>query len=235
MSPTMVYKLSNLNKTLYLKISHNSFKNTTYDVEREMKVITWLKGKIEVPDIFYFEKGSEYSFLIMSEATGQCLEFQEWKAQDLVKLYAKCIKLVQNVAIENCPFTSNTHFRIEELKYLQSIGRVAMADFEEGVSPFTKVEELIEYLEENKFDEELVFSHGDISDGNIFTSQNQIESFIDWGRGGLADKWYDIALCVRNIQEDLAKDEYVDLLFKELNIEPDWDKINYYIWLDELF
>ena len=58
--------------------------------------------------------------------------------------------------------------------------------------------------------------------------------FIDLGRAGKADKWYDIAFCVREIR-DFKEEKYIDEFFALLEIEPDWDKISYFILLDELF
>ncbi|MCL1807346.1 MAG: hypothetical protein FWG31_06560 [Oscillospiraceae bacterium] len=68
-----------------------------------------------------------------------------------------------------------------------------------------------------------------------------VTGFIDAGRGGLADKWQDIALCVRSLGYNLRdsgqteKDRYTALLLSCLGVEPDWVKIKYYILLDELF
>ena len=59
---------------------------------------------------------------------------------------------------------------------------------------------------------------------------------IDLGRTGKADRWYDIAFCVRSIQEDFGPDPaYLDYFFKALDIAPDWEKIRYFMLLDELF
>ncbi|MGH2285441.1 APH(3') family aminoglycoside O-phosphotransferase, partial [Enterococcus faecalis] len=55
------------------------------------------------------------------------------------------------------------------------------------------------------------------------------------GRSGRADKWYDIASCVRSIREDIGEEQYVELFFDLLGIKRDWEKIKYYILLDELF
>jgi aminoglycoside phosphotransferase len=59
----------------------------------------------------------------------------------------------------------------------------------------------------------------------------------------IRDKWNDIALCYRSLKHNfdgtyggkVYKDFNPDILFEKLEIEPDWDKINYYILLDELF
>ncbi len=55
-------------------------------------------------------------------------------------------------------------------------------------------------LKTEKPEEELVFSHGDLGDSNIFVKDGKVSGFIDLGRSGRADKWYDIAFCVRSIQ-----------------------------------
>ena len=59
-------------------------------------------------------------------------------------------------------------------------------------------------------------------------------------------RWCDIALCYRSLSHNysgrykpIPKDTVSDyddmLLFRELGIAPDWEKIRYYILLDELF
>jgi kanamycin kinase/aminoglycoside 3'-phosphotransferase-3 len=71
-----------------------------------------------------------------------------------------------------------------------------------------------------------------------------VSGFLDLGNGGTADRWQDIALCVRSLrynyvgyagydESDYLK--YKELLFRELGIEPDEEKIRYYALLDELF
>ena len=95
--------------------------------------------------------------------------------------------------------------------------------------------ELYDFLKTEKPEEELVFSHGDLGDSNIFVKDGKVSGFIDLGRSGRADKWYDIAFCVRSIREDIGEEQYVELFFDLLGIKPDWENIKYYILLDELF
>ncbi len=71
----------------------------------------------------------------------------------------------------------------------------------------------------------------------------KISGFLDLGKAGLADRYQDIALCYRSLQNNCSGayggKSYPafdpDLLFEELGIQPDWEKIKYYILLDELF
>ena len=115
-----------------------------------------------------------------------------------------------------------------------------------GEDGFRDPEELLAWLYENRPEEELVLSHGDYCLPNIFGRKDEITGFIDLGKTGIADKWCDIAICYRSLSHnysgrygqrfDVVCSEYDDRqLFRELGVEPDWEKIRYYILLDELF
>ena len=101
--------------------------------------------------------------------------------------------------------------------------------------------DLYNWLISNKPTEELCFTHDDYTPENIFIDDNKFTCIIDVGDCGIADKWKDIALCVRSInihcgytrQEEYNK--HVELLFNYLGFEPNWSKIKYYTLLDELF
>lgn len=72
-------------------------------------------------------------------------------------------------------------------------------------TPFKDPRELYDFLKTEKPEEELVFSHGDLGDSNIFVKDGKVSGFIDLGRSGRADKWYDIAFCVRSIRRISGK------------------------------
>ncbi len=80
----------------------------------------------------------------------------------------------------------------------------------------------------------------------IFGRNDKVTGYIDLGKMGIADRWCDIAICYRSLSHNFSGKygEYVDVtcseydemqFFRELGIEPDWEKIRYYILLDELF
>ncbi len=69
-----------------------------------------------------------------------------------------------------------------------------------------------------------------------------ISGFIDMGNCGIADKWEDIAMLYRSLRHNfdgtygkVYPGLDPDSFFEELGIEPDREKIDYYILLDELF
>ncbi|HBX87061.1 MAG TPA: aminoglycoside O-phosphotransferase APH(3')-IIIa [Marinilabiliaceae bacterium] len=239
MSPAKVYKLVGENENLYLKMTDSRYKGTTYDVEREKDRMLWLEGKLPVPKVLYFEQHEGWNNLLMSEADGILCQ-EEYEAEHnpekIVRLYAESTRLFQAIDISDCPFNSNTDFRLAELEYLlnNNLADVDCSNWEED-TPFKDPHELYSNLTINKPKEELVFSHGDLGDSNILVKNDKISGFIDLGRSGKADKWYDIAFCVRSIRSDVGEEKYVKLFFDLLDIEPDLEKIKYYILLDELF
>ena len=102
--------------------------------------------------------------------------------------------------------------------------------------------DLLEWLKNHKPAEDPVLSHGDFCLPNIFLDGDEVSGFIDLGRSGIADPYQDIALCYRSLCHNFdgtygrAYPGFDPMmLFRELGIDPDWEKIRYYRLLDELF
>ena len=237
MSPAKVFQLTRGNDVLYLKASHKKYEGTTFDVKREKDVLVWLTDKISVPRVIQYEETDDHRFLLMDEVKGRMTSSVTIAPKRVVEIYAESICRLQSIDISQCPFNSGIKYRLSELDYLLKNNLAAVGDFYEGEVPFSQPEELVVYLKTNMDEEDLVFSHEDICDSNIIISKDSqdINGYIDWGRGGKADRWYDIAFCVRSIREDLSNEDYIKYFFDLLGIEPDWAKITYYLWLDELF
>ena len=56
----------------------------------------------------------------------------------------------------------------------------------------------------NQPKEELVFTHGDYCLPNSFIKDNKTVGFIDLGNAGIADKWQDLALCIRSLEHNFC-------------------------------
>ena len=87
-----------------------------------------------------------------------------------------------------------------------------------------------------------MLSHGVFCLPIVFIEDGHVSGMIDLGRAGAADRWQDIALCLRSLREN-ARGRYgpaypgfdEDLLLRTLGMAPDREKIRYYLLLDELF
>lgn len=237
MSPAKVYQLTGNSEVLYLKMTDCRYAGTTYDVEREKDMLLWLQDKLPVPRVLHFERHEGWHTLLMSQAPGViCTHNSQIKRKPelMVEILAQCVERFQAIDLSNCPYNNCVNYRLNELDYLlnNSLADVDPRHWEDDTL-FSDPSQLHQFLKDNIPEEELVFSHGDLGDSNILVRQGEISGFIDLGRSGMADKWYDIAFCVRDIRE--FGERHLLRFFDLLGQEPDWRKIKYYILLDELF
>lgn len=143
--------------------------------------------------------------------------------------------MLQSICIENCILDNSLDIKLKEALYNIENNLVDMGDWEDD-NEFKTPMELLEYLKQNKPKEStLSFTHGDYCLPNILGKNKKISGFIDLGRGGIADIYQDIAICVRSLKHNYETERYTDIFFKHLGMEVNREKIEYYILLDELF
>lgn len=216
--------------------------------DKEHQMMAWLADKLPVPHILCLEKENDMSYLLMSKIRGEmsCSTVIMEDPKHLVKILAEGLRMLWNIEIPTCPNNNSidNKLKLAEMRVLNNLCNIEDAEPDTyGANGFESPEKLLQWLKNNKPAEELVFSHGDYCLPNIFINDNKINGFIDLGRSGIADKYQDIALCYRSLKHNfdgtyggkVYDDFNAMILFDELKIVPDWDKIKYYILLDELF
>ena len=207
----------------------------------EHEMLSWLQGRLPVPEMICSEKSGDRRYLLMTKARGKMLCDEQYLKNPrlLVHLLVEGLKTLWAVDISGCPAKRDLDHKLEQASLNVAEGLEFETETEPdpfGTEEFDSPEELLLWLKEHRPKEETVFSHGDYCLPNIFAENNKISSFLDLGRAGTADIWQDIALCVRSLEYNIGKNkEFKKQLFEELGIVPDWDKIRYYILLDELF
>lgn len=155
-------------------------------------------------------------------------------------------KMLWRIDIKDCPVIKNLDSELPKAEYRVENGLVDISDAEPDTfgenGRFKNPRELLTWLQDNRPSYEPVLSHGDLCLPNILIDNGDISGFIDMDNCGIADKWEDIAMCYRSLKHNfdgtygkVYSGINPDLLFKELGIEPDMEKIDYYILLDELF
>lgn len=218
------------------------------ETENEYRIMKWLENKLAVPRVLAYEKEEGISYLLMTKMKGKmsCDEYYMTNQELLLKVLTDGLRALWSIDISDCPCDNRLDRKLERARYNVEHELVDMDNVEPetfGENGFRNPEELLKWLCEHRPEEEPVLSHGDFCLPNIFAEGNGICGFIDLGRMGKADKWQDIALCYRSLRHNYAG-KYgggaygsfkAELLFEGLGVEPDWEKINYYILLDELF
>ena len=217
-------------------------------MEKDMQVMQWLEGKIPVPQVIEYEKENGKEYLLMSKMSGEmsCETYYLEHPDILLKALAHGLRILWEVDVNECPRVRDLDSVLKEARIRVENNLVDLDNVESttfGKDGFESPKHLLEWLESNRPTFEPVFSHGDYCLPNIFLENGQIKGFIDLGRAGIGDKWNDIALCYRSLKHNfdgsyggkVYEDFNADILFEILEIEPDWQKINYYLLLDELF
>ena len=216
--------------------------------ENEKEVMLWLKGRLPVPDVICHEIYNGRSYLLMSKLPGvmACDESYLKRPQELTEILAAGLKMLWQTDISKCTYNFSLNKKLEMARYnvehdLVDVDNVEPDTF--GEKGFQSPEHLLDWLKHNRPEEDIVLSHGDFCLPNIFIEDGKIRGFLDLGKTGCADRYQDIALCYRSLKGNY-EGKYgggtyegfdPDSLFDKLEIEPDWDKIKYYILLDELF
>jgi len=208
----------------YLKIGEIR-KNSNLSWER--KVLAWLSGKTNIPNILGFEVSNEREYLLISEIHGQTYSDQLAASNEICDVE----RLAEVVA---------THIRrIHDLAIEENIdgGFVDESDFDQenlGKTARQVFDELLGFLPLN---EDLVFTHGDLCLPNIIIQDGGNVGFIDFDRGGVEDRYQDIALFLRSFRFNSSKSEDITSAFcRGYGISGlDKSKLDFYRKLDELF
>ena len=222
------------------------------EAENEYRMMSYLSGRLPVPGIYSYEKENGKTYLLMGRCEGRmaCHDVYMRDPALQCRLLANGLKKLWSVDISRCPCDQRLSHKLIQARYnvesnLVDLDNVEPSTF--GEKGFRDPAALLQWLFDNIPQQEPVLSHGDYCLPNLFGDGDQVTGYIDLGKTGIADKWCDIALCYRSLSHNHSgkynadyrrdKDSRPDdlLLFRELGIEPDWEKINYYILLDELF
>ena len=223
-------------------------RSCTEETKTEFQMLQWLQGKIPVPQVLYHKIDQNADYLLMTKIEGDmaCSETLMGDPVRLTRQLADALKLMWGVDISDCPSNWSLDRKLIAAEAAVTTRAVDLDDFEPeifGEYGFSGSKDLLVWLLNNRPSEELVLSHGDFCLPNIFFQGDCLSGMIDLGRAGIADRWQDIALCYRSLKHNYSGkyggkvyDNYnPDLFFDALGVEPDLEKLKYYILLDELF
>lgn len=233
-SPVRVYEVRKGNDRFFLKFSHRRFSSTTYSVRREARVLKWLSGKVSAPDLLLYEENPTWECMVTRAVPGTPLSAFLKDESYCVEAFAEAIRQLQSISIEDCPFDSGIAVRLAELAELIRMGKT---DPGADLSAFPDVrtpDDLVALLKSNTVTEDPVFSHGDLCDNNLFIDERDRIFFLDLGRGGVADRWMDIAFACQNLIYEYPQPP-VEKFLSRLNLTDQPERRRYFEMLDELF
>ena len=233
LSSAHVFHLKNASgDNLYLKTSPR----VDSELAEERRKLVWLKGKLSVPEVRLFVQTDERDYLLISEIEGAGADEDLWKENipRTIESLANGVRLIHSLPIADCPFDETLNAKIERARLRCELGLIDESDFDGERRGRTAADLFRELIATKPQSEDLVFTHGDYCLPNIIFKDWQISGFVDWSRAGVADCYQDIALLVRSVKYNFGE-QWLPLLFENLNLKPDWEKIEFYQLLDEFF
>ncbi len=227
---------------MVLKIeNHNEVIDSTIDM------MSWLNDKVPIPKIIHYEVADGKSYLLMSKIRGKmcCDKYYMDHSKEMVHLLADGLKMLWSIGISDCKRQFKLDMDLCKAREKVESHRINAKRFELEAyerNRFENPEQLLRWLEENRPDYEPVLSHGDYCLPNIFIAGGRISGLIDLGYTGVADKYRDIATCYRSLKNNfngsyggkVYNDFNPDILFEELGLDLNWEKLKYYMMLDVL-
>ena len=214
---------------------------------REAAMMTWLQGRLPVPKVIHSCVENGQSWLLMSRLQGQmaCDEGYMQRPEVLIPLLARAMKQLWRVDVQDCPCRFSLEDRLLLAEENVRHGRCETENVEPetyGPNGFKDPEHLLRWLKDHRPPMDPVLSHGDFCLPNVFFQDGGVSGYLDLGFCAVADRYQDIALCYRSLTHNADGSYGVvypnvqpERLFDALGIKPDWEKIRYYILLDELF
>ncbi len=215
---------------------------------REAKILAWLDGKLSVPRLLACETAEGRTYTLMSRVKGRMLCDPSYlrSPELLTRLLAQALERLAAVGTAACPFDRGLDRMLASARRRVECGLVDPAACEPGTfgpGAFRDPAALLAWLEANRPEEELCFTHGDLCLPNILAEGECLSGFIDCAGMGTADRWQDLALCLRSLRKNL-NGEYggpkfggfdANGLLDALGLRMDAEKYRYYLLLDELF
>ncbi len=233
-----VYFLPEL--SAYLKIG---VINKNSNLRWERGVLEWLSGKIHAPSVLGFEIADGREYILISEIRGQTYS-DELAASDrssdienFIELVAARIREIHDLAIDDCDLDQRLKAKIKMAEDNIKGGFVLESDFDKENLGKTGRQVFDELMSSPLPDEDLVFTHGDLCLPNIIVDKTDVAGFIDLDKGGVADRYQDIALFLRSFHYNCPIVLDITSAFcRGYGIEGlDRDKMDFYRKLDELF
>ena len=222
--------------------------NFSTETDNEYKLLQFLAQRNLAPKVIAREVVDGVDFLLMEKCHGIMLCDTDLLSnpRNLVEVASGVLHTLWSIDTSTCPVDMTLANKLKIAEYnvthnLVDLDNVNPSTFGKN-GRFANPEQLLSWLINNQPAEELSVTHGDFCLPNVFFDGKNAK-VIDVGRGGVADKYQDIALFYRSLHDNLQGlyggkcygELDKEMLFSVLEIKPNWDKIDYYILLDELF
>ncbi|MBF6464096.1 APH(3') family aminoglycoside O-phosphotransferase [Nocardia beijingensis] len=198
----------------------------------EYQRLTWLRARgIAVPEVAAFED----DVLVLLDAGAPSLAARTTSgsahAASIGTVLGGLLRRLHSIPVADCPFDGRLDVVLAQARRHVVEGLVDPGDFDDDNSGSTPEEVLARLQAQRPDGEDLVVAHGDFTPPNVLEN----EVLLDVSALGVADRYRDLALAVRDLRADFGEAEVAAFFAAYGLAEPDESRLAYYRLLDELF
>jgi aminoglycoside 3'-phosphotransferase-2 len=222
--------------TLYLKVM--SREEGGLDGERVR--LEWAARRVPSPTVLAFVTEGAHDYLLLAEVPGVPLALAtELPIAARVTTFAEGLRRLHDLPVAECPFDGRLAARMAEATRRVEAGLVDESDFDEerqGRSAASVLGELRARLHASPIAESPVVTHGDYTLPNVLVAPDgRLSGYVDFTRLGVADRYQDLALAVRDVGGTFGP-QWVAPLVQAYGLPAlDTVKVELFRLLDELF
>ncbi len=199
------------------------------DLLTETVVLSWLRGKLPVPELRGFHVEGETQYLVMTQMEGVTGIHPDviGDPERLVREFARGLREVHALSTESCTLDWRMSRFIPWAEGLIESGALD-EDIPEGESRTFLVEKLSDFKEAVPREEDLVFTHGDYCLPNVMFREGRLSGYIDLGYAGVGDRYLDLVAARGTIRRNLDE-AWIGPFFEAYGLgEPDEEKLQAY-------
>ena len=214
--------------SLFLKIRNTRFAPQESDLRTEKIAMSWLHGKLNVPNAICFHEERELQHLVMTQIAGVSGIHQDAMngVPNLIREFAFGLREIHSISMDSCPLDWRMERYFSWWEGLIEMGAIH-SQIPTGKTRTFLRDELCS-MKSGLPEEDLVFTHGDYCLPNILIHDGRLSGIIDWGYAGVGDRYRDFVAAYYTIRRNLGT-EWVAVFFEEYGLEElDWDKLMAY-------
>lgn len=212
----------------YLKVSQLG-RELTLSAERDR--MNWAASRLPVPRVLGYGSDATHEWLLTDGLPGVNATDVTVRADParLVSLLAEGLRRFHSVPLDSCPFDSRAETLMRIAQRRVAAGLADELDHED----LTAEAALAQLVQLRPKQEDLVVCHGDYCLPNVLISDGQVSGYVDLGKLGIADRWWDLAVATWSVTRNLGPG-WEALFLDAYGVRQDGDKAAFYRLLYDL-